>query len=137
MRRIDFAATAVALLLLAGTIVPLLTIRAHAQQTNPRSSNMELVGYDDLQARSAYQPVIQKQGARWIAYIGHHGGEQLNPQTGKREPNGTSIVDVTDPKRPKYLFHIPGALGKAEQGGAQMVRVCDGKTLPKGDPKKT
>lgn len=104
--------------------------------------DMALVGYNDLQGRSAYQPVIHEQNGRWIAYIGHHGGTDkdptpLNPLTGKREPNGTSIVDVTDPRHPKYLFHIPGAPGKAEQGGAQMVRVCDGKTLPKGDPKKT
>ena len=53
--------------------------------------------------------------------------------TGKAEPNGTSIVDVTDPAHPKYLHHIPGQEGKYEAGGAQMVRVCDGKTLPKGD----
>ena len=53
--------------------------------------------------------------------------------TGKAEPNGTSIVDVTDPANPKYLRHIPGQEGKYESGGAQMVRVCDGKTLPKGD----
>ena len=79
-----------------------------AAQKVPRASNMELVGYNDLQARSAYQPVIQKQGERWIAYIGHHGGEALNPLTGKMEPNGTSIVDVTDPKHPKYLVHLPG-----------------------------
>src|ERR1700690_3772937 len=81
-----------------------------AAQKVARASNMDLVGYNDLQARSAYQPVIQQQGNRWIAYIGHHGGEALNPMTGKMEPNGTSIVDVTDPKRPKYLVHIPGEL---------------------------
>ena len=34
-------------------------------QRTPRSSNMDLVGYNDLQARSAYQPTIQKQGDRW------------------------------------------------------------------------
>ena len=56
--------------------------------------------------------------------------------TGKAEPNGTSIVDVTDPAHPKYLHHIPGQEGKYEAGGAQMVRVCDGKTLPKGDPQR-
>ena len=77
-------------------------------QQQAESSNMELVGYNDLQARSAYQPMIQKQGDRWIAYIGHHGGEAMNPLTGKMEANGTSIVDVTDPKHPKYLVHIPG-----------------------------
>ena len=54
--------------------------------------------------------------------------------TGQPEFNGTSIVDVTDPAHPKYLFHIPGQEGTYEQGGAQMARVCDGKTLPKGDP---
>ena len=38
------------------------------------SKNMALVGYNDLQGRSAYQPLVHKQGERWIAYIGHHGG---------------------------------------------------------------
>ena len=104
----------------------------------PEASNMKLVGYSDLQARSAYQPTIHHQGDRWIAYIGHHGGtdevpDPVNPTTGKPEHNGTSIVDVTDPAHPKYLRHIPGQAGKYEGGGAQMVRICDGKTLPNAD----
>lgn len=107
----------------------------------PEAHNMRLVGYNDLQARSAYQPVIHRQGDRYIAYIGHHGGtpevpKPINPLTGQAEFNGTSIVDVTDPAHPKYLKHIPGQPGTYEQGGAQMVRVCDGKTLPHGDPDK-
>jgi hypothetical protein len=118
---------ALALLLLAGP--------AWAQQAEQR--NMRLVGQDDLQARSAYQPVIQRQGDRWIAYVGHHGGRRPNPLTGQVELNGTSIVDVTDPRRPRYVNHIPGAAGEAEAGGAAMVRVCEGKALPKGDPSKT
>jgi len=110
---------------------------AHAQR-EPEASNMRLLGTNDLQARSAYQPTIHQQGDRWIAYIGHHGGtdevpDPINPMTGKAEPNGTSIVDVTDPAHPKYLRHIPGQEGKYEGGGAQMVRVCDGKSLPHGD----
>ncbi|HTR85486.1 MAG TPA: hypothetical protein VMI56_13485 [Reyranella sp.] len=124
----------IAALLLAGS--------AYAQQQKigapPEASNMKLVGYSDLQARSAYQPTIHKQGNRWIAYIGHHGGtdeipDPMNSMTGKAEHNGTSIVDVTDPAHPKYLKHIPGAPGTYEAGGAQMVRVCDGATLPKAD----
>jgi hypothetical protein len=105
-----------------------------AIQKKARASNMDLVGYNDLQNRSAYQPVVQKQGDRWIAYIGHHGGEGLNPLTGKTEPNGTSIVDVTNPKQPKYLFHIPGEPKnrEGEAGGASMVRVCSGNDLPHG-----
>jgi hypothetical protein len=105
---------------------------------NTEVNSMDLVGFNDLQARSAYQPVIHHQGNRFVAYIGHHGGSALNPLTDKIEPNGTSIVDVTDPRKPKYLAHFPGsAAGAGEAGGAQMVRVCDGKDLPKGDPQKT
>jgi hypothetical protein len=100
-------------------------------------SNMELVGYSDLQARSAYQPIVQKQGERWIAYIGHHGGKTRNPLTGADEDNGTSIVDVTDPRQPKMLAHIPGEPGQGESGGAQMVRACSGATLPRADKSKT
>jgi hypothetical protein len=114
-------------------------VAAFAQQ-KVEKSNMELVGYNDLQARSSYQPTIHKQGNRWIAYIGHHGGTQLNTLTGKMEDNGTSIVDVTDPKQPKYLAHIPGeprAPGATgESGGAQMARVCDGSQLPRADKSK-
>nr|WP_235999832.1 hypothetical protein [Bradyrhizobium uaiense] len=120
----------------------LLANGANAQQPKigdpPEASNMRLVGTNDLQARSAYQPTIHHQGDRWIAYIGHHGGtddipDPVNPMTGKAEPNGTPIVDVTDPAHPRYLRHIPGQEGKYESGGAQMVRICDGKDLPKGD----
>jgi hypothetical protein len=105
----------------------------------PEAKNMRLVGSHDLQTRSAYQPLIHKIGARYIAFIGHHGGtatipKPVNSLNGQAEFNGTSILDVTDPKAPKYLAHIPGEEGLGEQGGAQMVRVCDGKTLPKGDP---
>ena len=105
----------------------------------PEANNMRLVGYNDLQGRSAYQPTIHRQGDRWFAYIGHHGGtdatpKPINPLNGQPEFNGTSIVDVTDVAHPRYIAHIPGQEGAYEQGGAQMVRVCDGSQLPHGDP---
>jgi len=105
----------------------------------PELNNTRLVGFNDLQGRSAYQPTIHHQGDRWIAYIGHHGGtdavpKPVNPIAGQPEFNGTSIIDVTDAAHPKYLVHIPGQEGTYESGGAQMVRVCDGRTLPKGNP---
>ena len=131
MRRpLPLLATALAATLVFGT--------ARAQDTSkPESRNMRLVGYNDLQARTAYQPTIQKQGNRYIAYVGHHGGDpKVNPMTGAMEFNGTSIIDVTDPKAPKALSHIPGQQGGTETGGAQMVRVCAGKDLPKGDKSK-
>src|SRR6201993_3219776 len=102
----------------------------HSQQqvigAPPESSNMRLVGHNDLQARSAYQPTIHHQGNRYIAYIGHHGGtpevpKPINRLTNQAEFNGTSIVDVTDPAQPKYLAHIPGLEGNYEEGGAQMT----------------
>jgi hypothetical protein len=108
-------------------------------QQYPEASNMALVGYSDLQGRSAYQPVIHQQSGRWVAYVGHHGGipgreKPVNLLTGQPEFNGTSLIDVTDPAQPQYLAHIPGEAGNYEAGGAQMVRVCDGKSLSKGDP---
>jgi hypothetical protein len=91
-----------------------------------QSRNMELVGFDDLQGRPAYQPTIHKQGNRWIAYIGLHDGAEVNPLNGKKEGNGTMIVDVTDPHHPVALAHIPGnRLNPEKETDAQMVRACD------------
>src|SRR5262249_47322212 len=56
---------------------------AAQQKPAAEKSNMELVGYNDLQGRSAYQPLVHRQGDRWIAYIGHHGGSTLNAVTGQ------------------------------------------------------
>ena len=104
------------------------------------AQNMRLVGYHDLSARTAYQPTIKKQGNRWIAYVGSHGGRMVNPLNGQMEENGTNILDVTDPASPKLLHHIPGEKGREvpgrETGGAQMVRVCLGSELPKADKSK-
>ncbi len=101
---------------------------AHAE-IGAEHENMALVGHHPLHGRSAYQPVIQEHAGRRIAYVGHHRGSALNPLTGKREPNGTSIVDVSDPAHPVYLHHIPGA------GGAQMAQTCRGRDLPAKDDK--
>jgi hypothetical protein len=104
--------------------------------------NMRLVGTNDLQHRSTYQPTVHKYpNGRYILFAGHHalqnqgenqlpGGQPLpsfNPLTGNNEPNGTSLVDVSDPTHPVYLAHIP--VGTTGNGGAQMVRACDGTFL--------
>jgi hypothetical protein len=122
----------------AAAVAASVSVAAQQQKIGapPESKDMALVGYNDLQARSAYQPEIHRQGGRYIAYIGHHGGQKMNPLTGQMEMNGTSIIDVTDPKSPKYLAHIPGEMGAGEQGGAQMARVCSGATLPNADKSK-
>jgi hypothetical protein len=123
-------------LAVTGTALAMTTVAWAQGTTAAEAKNMRLVGYSDLQARTAYQPTISHQGQRYIAYVGHHGDNKLNPLTGKMEDNGTSIIDVTDVKNPKYLAHIPGEQGKAESGGAQMVRVCSGAELPKADKSK-
>src|SRR2546430_2315503 len=101
--------------------------------------NMELLGTNDLQARSAYQPLVHRYGNnRWVLFVGHHAGTAPNPLKAGApvETNGVSIVDVTNPRRPVYLAHIPGPPGTGELGGSQMVRVCDGSVLPHGNPGK-
>src|SRR5678815_5127703 len=92
----------------------------------PEAQNMRLVGMNDLQARSAYQPTIHKQGDRYIAYVGHHGGTPDVPKpkhklTGQAKFHGAPTLDVTAPANPKHLKHIPGREGSYEEGGAQMV----------------
>jgi len=101
-------------------------------QDRAEARNMALVGQHDLQGRSAYQPVVHAQGGRWIAYIGLHGGTVPNALTGQNEASGTAILDVSDPRLPQLLAHIPGSPG----GGAQMVRVCNGSELPRADRSK-
>lgn len=95
---------------------------------------LRLVGVNELQARSAYQPIVHAYGERRILFVGHHAGEALNPATGYLERNGLSIVDVTDPARPVYLTHVPPT--GPEANGTQHVQVCDGRTLPNGDDTK-
>jgi hypothetical protein len=125
-----------ALLALLGVILAPAGAQGQERGHGAQASNMRLLGHDALQGRSAYQPVIHRNpvNGRWIAYVGHHGGSARNALTGQVETNGTSIVDVTDETAPRYLHHIPGPGGAGEARGAQMVRVCNGRDLPDGDP---
>ena len=116
------------------------TVLAIAQPQKEEKSNMDLVGYNDLQARSAYQPTIHQQGQRWIAYIGHHGGSQLNPahrQAGEqRHLHRGRHRSHASPISRAYSRRAGERNGNAESGGAQMVRVCDGSELPHADKSK-
>jgi len=93
--------------------------------------NMRRVGHVDLQGRPAYQPnVIVYPNGRTIAFVGTHGGTRANPLNGGVvEPNGTMIIDATDPSRPVETFHLPVPV---EGGQAQMARMCLGSDLPGG-----
>lgn len=95
---------------------------APAAQSSPASTpdpladdaqNVRLVGYNDLQGRTALVTTTKSDSANgnWV-YIGHHDAFHddkpiLNPITGKMEFNGTSILEISDPSKPRYVWHIP------------------------------
>ena len=107
----------VAVVFLLGTL--LLEVRAFSAE----AENVRLVGFCDLQGRESLQIVLKGNHA----FIGHHRGEKRNPLTGKSEPNGTTIVDVSNPGQPVILKHIPGRKG-AESRAVQVVeKFLDGK----------
>jgi len=138
VRKMKAKKAGVCALVLMCTVSAPLAKESIPDNTRAAARNMKLVGYNDLQGRSAFLPVIVEQGGRWLAYVGHQGGEAVNSLTGKKEGNGTSILDVTDPRRPKYLHHIPTesreqAGSGGEGSGALAVQVCAGKDLPKGE----
>jgi len=92
--------------------------------------NTKWLGHNDLQGRVTYQTTVHTYpDGRVIAFAGHFAANppMLNPLTGNLEQNGTSLVDVTDPKNPVYTQHIP-----ADKGGARMNMICDGSVLPHG-----
>ena len=99
--------------------------------------NMQRVGHTNLQGRPGYQPnVIEYPDGRWIAFSGTHSNVPVarpgftflpNPLNNNAdEPNGTMIIDVTDPNDPKEMSHIPVPVAG---GQAQMARMCLGSDL--------
>ena len=87
------------------------------------AKNVQLMGFCDLQGRESLQVTLKGN----YAYVGHHRGNEFNPLTGKREANGTSIVDVSNPRKPKIVKHIPGYPG-AESRAVQVVeKYVDGR----------
>jgi len=87
-------------------------IKSQDDRGSARASNMNWSAITTCRPRSAYsRPSIIRATAGSL-YRASRGTEEIpnpvNPMTGKAEPNGTSIIDVTDPSKPKYLRHIPG-----------------------------
>src|SRR3954462_13169932 len=93
---------------LAFAVLALGVSSAFAISQSGEQKDMRRVGHVDLQGRAAYQPnVIVYPDGRTIAFVGTHGGSKPNPlKGGLVEPNGTMIVDVSDPTRPIELFHL-------------------------------
>jgi hypothetical protein len=106
------------------------TLKAGFDSNAAAVHNTKWLGHNDLQGRVTYQTTVHTYpDGRVIAFAGHFAANppMLNPLTGNLEQNGTSLVDVTDPRNPVYQQHIPANLG-----GARMNMLCDGSVLPHG-----
>jgi hypothetical protein len=95
---------------------------AAADASSDGAQNVRLVGYNDLQGRESLVVTTKSDPANgsWV-YVGHHESfwddkPKLNPITGKMEWNGTSILDVADPSKPKYVWHIPNETNRNSRG---------------------
>ena len=95
------------------------------------AQNIRLVGYNDLQGRTALMVTTKSDPANgnWV-YVGHHesfrdGKPLLNPITGKMEFNGTSILEISDPAHPKLVWHIPNETNRnsRQRVGGLRLRV--------------
>ena len=115
---------------LAFAVLALSVGSALAITQSGEQKDMRLVGHSNLQFRGAYQPsVIVYPDGRTIAFAGTHGGSKLNtllnrldPKSDPVEPNGTMIIDATNPAAPVEKFHIPVPVAG---GQAQMLRPGD------------
>jgi len=108
-------------------VVGLMAGSAFAAPGMPSSGEkqkIKLVGYNDVQGRETLQVTTMYDAAtnKYWAFIGHHNrpgfvGIHFNPITNQNEENGTTILDITDPKHPTVVVHIPNYnfLGTAQQ----------------------
>lgn len=102
---------------------PASSTRASGGDTNAESaSNVRLVGHHDLQGRESLVVTTLSDAANgsWV-YVGHHesywdGKPKLNPITGAMEWNGTSILNVDDPTKPRLVWHIPNESNRNSRG---------------------
>ena len=60
------------------------------------SSNVEAIAYIDLDARPGFKMAIHRSAERWYLYTAHlwH--------------SGFSIIDITEPAKPRFVRHVPG-----------------------------
>jgi hypothetical protein len=105
--------------LLGGGLGPFLQRQAYAVE----AKNVRFVGYSDLQGRDTLQVSLKGN----YAYVGHHRGTEFNPLTNQVEPNGTTILDVSNPKEPRIVKHIPGYKGSESRAVHPVEKYFDGK----------
>jgi hypothetical protein len=116
-----FWGIAIAALPVAGTLLRGQN-RAAVDPLSDGAQNVRLVGWNDLQGRTALVVTTKSDPANgnWV-YVGHHesfldGKPLLNPITMKTEFNGTSILEISDPARPRLVWHIPNETNRNSRG---------------------
>ena len=100
-------------------------LHAQARRADPLSDgaqNVRLVGFNDLQGRESLVVTVKADQANgsWV-YVGHHENlwdekQKVNPITTQMEWNGTSILDIADPARPRLVWHIPNEQNASSRG---------------------
>ena len=114
---------------------------AHAINGMPSSGekqNMKLVGYNDLQGRESLQVTTKGD----FVFVGHHNrpgraSTHYNPLTETYEQNGTTILNISDPRNPILVVHIPNETNRnsrsaspvydfKESGRDYMIRNSEG-----------
>ena len=123
---------------LSFAVLALSVSSAFAISQSGEQKDMRRVGHVDLQGRPAYHPTFIEFQDRVIAFVGTHSnttdnGPRPNPlKPGSPvEPNGTMIVDITDPAHPVEIAHIPGPIANGS-AQTQSNRACLGSDLPRG-----
>jgi len=97
---------------------------AAAGATADEGENVRLVGYNNMQGRYALQVTTKSDPANgnwvYVANVANPGLKEglFNPITKKKEWNGTSILDVSDPAHPKYVWHIPNDVNASSRSAS-------------------
>jgi hypothetical protein len=84
----------------------------------PFAERVELVAYDDLEGRPGFKLALQEVAERFYLYV-----------TALWEP-GLSILEVTDPARPRFLRWLPGPPGT----WTLQVQVAEGRMITSMEP---
>lgn len=79
----------------------------------PRSRNVEAIGYLPLNEKPAFKMAIHKAGERWYWYCAH------------LWESGWSVVEVTDPKKPRFVRFIEGP----PNSWTLQIQIADGKMI--------
>ena len=78
-----------------------------------RASNVEAIGYLPLQDKPAFKMALHKAGERWYWYCAH------------LWESGWSIVEVTDPRKPRFVRFIAGP----PNSWTLQIQIADGRMI--------